>query len=107
MEEFSYIGKDTKRIDTACKATGEALFAADLALPRMLVGKTLHSPHAHARIVAIDTSKAEKLPGVKAVVTAKDTSGDKWGVFKYTQDQQFLHRMLLRSVWGCPYSPSR
>ena len=98
MEKFSYIGKDTKRIDTACKATGEALFAADLALPRMLVGKILRSPHAHARIVAIDPSKAEKLPGVKAVVTAKDTCGDKWGVFKYTQDQQFLPTEKVRYV---------
>jgi CO/xanthine dehydrogenase Mo-binding subunit len=98
MEKFSYIGKDTKRIDAACKATGEALFAADLALPRMLVGKILRSPHAHARIVAIDPSKAEKLPGVKAVITAKDTCGDKWGVFKYTQDQQFLPTEKVRYV---------
>jgi len=98
MEKFSYIGKDMKRIDTACKATGEAVFAADLVLPRMLVGKILRSPHAHAQIVAIDPSKAEKLPGVKAVVTAKDTCGDKWGVFKYTQDQQFLPTEKVRYV---------
>jgi 4-hydroxybenzoyl-CoA reductase subunit alpha len=98
MEKFSYIGKDMKRIDAACKATGEALFAADLALPRMLVGKVLRSPHAHARIVAIDTAKAEKLPGVKAVVTAKDIGDEKWGVFKYTQDQQFLPTEKVRYV---------
>ena len=98
MEKFSYIGKDMKRIDAASKATGEALFSADLNLPRMLVGKVLRSPHAHARIVAIDTVKAEKLPGVKAVVTAKDTCGDKWGVFKYTQDQQFLPTEKVRYV---------
>ena len=98
MEKFSYIGKDMKRIDTAHKATGEALFAADLTLPRMLVGKILRSPHAHARIVAIDTAKAEKLPGVKAIVTAKDIGGDKWGVFKYTQDQQFLPTEKVRYV---------
>lgn len=87
-----------KRIDAASKATGEALFAADLSLPRMLVGKILRSPHAHARIVSIDTSKAERLPGVKAVVTAKDTGGDRWGVFKYTQDQQFLPTEKVRYV---------
>ncbi|MBM4323809.1 MAG: aldehyde oxidase, partial [Deltaproteobacteria bacterium] len=98
MEKFSYIGKDMKRIDTTHKATGEALFAADLTLPRMLVGKILRSPHAHARIVAIDTAKAEKLPGVKAIVTANDTCGDKWGVFKYTQDQQFLPTEKVRYV---------
>jgi len=44
MEKFSYIGKDTKRIDAAYKATGEALFSADLKLARMLVGKVLRSP---------------------------------------------------------------
>jgi CO/xanthine dehydrogenase Mo-binding subunit len=98
MEKFSYIGKDMKRIDTASKATGEAVFTADLSLPRMLVGKILRSPHAHARIVTIDPSKAEKLPGVKAVVTAKDTGGDKWGVFRYTQDQQFLPTEKVRYV---------
>lgn len=98
MESFSYIGKDMKRIDTTSKATGEALFTADLTHPRMLVGKILRSPHAHARIVAIDVSKAEKLPGVKAVVTARDTGVDKWGVFKYTQDQQFLPTEKVRYV---------
>lgn len=98
MEKFSYIGKDMKRIDTISKATGEARFTADLSLPRMLVGKILRSPHAHARILSIDTSRAEKLPGVKAVVTAKDTTGEKWGVFKYTQDQQFLPTDKVRYV---------
>ncbi len=98
MEKFSYIGKDMKRIDTISKATGEARFTADLSLPRMLVGKILRSPHAHARIISIDTSRAEKLPGVKAVVTAKDTTGEKWGVFKYTQDQQFLPTDKVRYV---------
>ena len=95
MEKFSLLGKDMKRIDTAAKATGEAIFSADLFLPRMLVGKALRSPYPHARIVAIDTSKAERLPGVKAVITAKDMSGDKWGVFRYTQDQQFLPLSLI------------
>jgi CO/xanthine dehydrogenase Mo-binding subunit len=98
MEKFTFIGTDMKRVDTASKATGEALFAADLTLSRMLVGKVLRSPYPHARIIVIDTSKAEKLPGVKAVVTAKDTCGDKWGVFRYTQDQQFLPTEKVRYV---------
>ena len=98
MEKFALIGKDMKRIDTASKATGEAIFSADMILPRMLIGKVLRSPYPHARIVAIDTTKAERLPGVKAVVTAKDTCGDKWGVFKYTQDQQFLPTEKVRYV---------
>lgn len=98
MDEFTLIGKSMKRIDTTSKATGEAIFSGDLVLPRMLVGKVLRSPFPHAKIVTIDTSKAEKLPGVKAVVTARDTSGDKWGVFRYTQDQQFLPTEKVRYV---------
>lgn len=96
MEKYAYIGKDMKRIDTGLKATGGALFAADLSFPHMLVGKILRSPYPHARILDIDTTRAEKLPGVKAVVTAKDTCGDKWGVFRYTQDQQFLPTEKVR-----------
>lgn len=98
MDKFSLIGKNMRRVDTTSKATGEAIFSADLILPRMLVGKVLRSPHPHARIISIDTSRAEKLPGVKAVVTAKDTCGDKWGVFRYTQDQQFLPTEKVRYV---------
>ncbi|MHB8829823.1 MAG: xanthine dehydrogenase family protein molybdopterin-binding subunit [Syntrophales bacterium] len=98
MGKYTLIGKNMKRIDTAAKATGEAIFSADLSLPRMLVGKVLRSPHPHARILAIDTSKAESLPGVKAVITARDMSGDKWGVFRYTQDQQFLPTEKVRYV---------
>lgn len=98
MGKYTLIGKNMKRIDTAAKAAGEALFSADLSLPRMLVGKVLRSPHPHASILAIDTSKAESLPGVKAVITARDMSGDKWGVFRYTQDQQFLPTEKVRYV---------
>ena len=79
-----------KRVDAIAKATGQALFTADLTLPRMLYGKVLRSPYPHAKIVRIDTSRAAKLPGVKAVVTGHDSSDEKWGVFRYTQDQRFL-----------------
>jgi CO/xanthine dehydrogenase Mo-binding subunit len=67
-----WIGKRTIRPDGADKVTGKAQYSADTKLPGMLWGKVLRSPHAHARIKRIDTSKAEKLTGVKAVVTAKD-----------------------------------
>jgi CO/xanthine dehydrogenase Mo-binding subunit len=59
-------------VDARVKVTGEAKYFADIQLPGMLVGKILTSPHPHARILSIDTSKAEQLPGVRAVVTAKD-----------------------------------
>jgi CO/xanthine dehydrogenase Mo-binding subunit len=60
------------RSDAIDKVTGRARYAADISLPGQLVGRVLRSPHAHARILSIDTSAAEKLPGVKAVVTRDD-----------------------------------
>ena len=71
-KEFSYIGKRIARVDAPSKVTGEARFFGDVKLPDMLVGRILTSPYAHAKIINIDTSKAEKLPGVRAVVTSKD-----------------------------------
>ena len=67
-----WIGQSTIRPDGAEKVTGRAAFAADTNMPGMIWGKVLRSPHAHANIRSVDTSKAEALPGVKAVVTAKD-----------------------------------
>src|ERR1700759_5741417 len=67
-----WIGQRTIRPDGVDKVTGRAAFAADTTMPGMIWGKVLRSPHAHARIKSIDTSKAEALPGVKAVVTARD-----------------------------------
>ena len=70
--ELKWVGKSPLRPDGPDKVTGRAKFGADLMLPGMLVGKVLRSPHAHAVIKSIDTSKAEALPGVKAVITAAD-----------------------------------
>lgn len=67
-----WIGRRTIRPDGADKVTGRAAYAADTTMPGMIWGKVLRSPHPHARILAIDTSRAEALPGVKAVITAKD-----------------------------------
>jgi CO/xanthine dehydrogenase Mo-binding subunit len=88
--EYSFIGKSVPRVDASDKVTGRAVFTADLALPRMLVGKILRSPLPHARILNVDVSRAKKLRGVHAVVTGRDTAGEKWGVFRYTRDQQLL-----------------
>ena len=65
-----YVGTRALRPDGVDKVTGRAKFGADLNMPNMIVGKVLRSPHAHARIKSIDTSKAEALQGVKAVITA-------------------------------------
>ncbi len=70
--DFKVIGTRPDRPDGIDKVTGRARFGADMVLPGMLTGRVLRSPHAHARIRSIDTSKAEALSGVKAVVTRAD-----------------------------------
>src|SRR5919198_1374129 len=67
-----YVGTRTIRPDGVDKVTGRARFGADYNLAGQLIGRVLRSPHPHAKIVAIDTSKAEALPGVKAVITRED-----------------------------------
>ena len=69
---FEYIGTRPIRHDGVDKVTGRAAFGADFSLPGMLYGAVVRSPHAHARLVSIDTSAAEAVPGVKAVVTGRD-----------------------------------
>jgi len=98
MADYAYIGKKMPRVDTRAKVTGQARFTADLDLPRMLVGKILRSPHPHARILNIDVAAAERLPGVKAVVVGAETLGRKWGVFRYTLDQQMLTTDKVRYI---------
>ena len=71
-KEFKWVGTRPVRPDGVPKVTGRAQYGADYRLPGELIGKVLRSPHAHARIRGIDTSKAEALPGVRAVVTSAD-----------------------------------
>jgi len=79
-KKFKSVGTRPLRPDGIDKVTGRARYGADFSMPGQLVGKILRSPHAHAKIKKIDTSKAEKLKGVKAVITAADlpdlTNGD-------------------------------
>jgi CO/xanthine dehydrogenase Mo-binding subunit len=98
MTDRSLVGKRIPRVDSAAKATGKAKFTRDLTLPRMLHGKILRSPYPHAKIVSIDTTQAERLAGVKAVLTGRDTAGERWGVFRYTRDQQLLPLDKVRYV---------
>lgn len=79
-ENYAVIGKSVPRIDAFEKLTGRAKYTGDLKFPNMLVGKLLTSPYAHARILSIDTSEAEKLPGVKAIITHKDVPSMKYGL---------------------------
>ncbi|MEC7121603.1 MAG: xanthine dehydrogenase family protein molybdopterin-binding subunit [Pseudomonadota bacterium] len=71
-QSYKWVGTRQPRPDGADKVTGRARFGADFDMPGQLVGKVLRSPHAHANICSIDTSKAKALRGVKAVITAAD-----------------------------------
>lgn len=73
MSDFSFIGKERVRPDAGDKVAGRTAYIHDLVRPGMLHGKIKFSEHAHARIKHIDTSKAKRLPGVRAVITAYDT----------------------------------
>ena len=72
VKRFKWVGTRPIRPDGVPKVTGRAQYGADLKLPGMIYGKVLRSPHAHAKIISIDTSAAEKLLGVKAVMTSAD-----------------------------------
>ena len=71
-EELAIVGRRQPRVDGFEKISGRSVFTDDVRLPGMLHAKILRSPHARARIKNIDTSRAEALPGVKAIVTAAD-----------------------------------
>jgi 4-hydroxybenzoyl-CoA reductase alpha subunit len=87
MDEYSVIGKRIPRVDGKVKVTGEAKYAADFELPGMLWCKILRSPYAHAKILNVDTSLAQRLPGVKAACTGKDFKGWTWGWMPKTRDE--------------------
>jgi len=95
MKKYSYVGKGVPRIDAFEKVTGTAQYTADLRLPGMLYAKLLKSPHAHARIISIDTSEAEKLPGVRAILTGKEAPY-KFGI--YMQDKGALAQEKVHHV---------
>jgi CO/xanthine dehydrogenase Mo-binding subunit len=93
----TYVGTRTVRPDGVDKVTGRARFGADFNLPGQLVGRVLRSPHAHARIVSIDTSRAEKLPGVKAIITREDF-GDQPSEFIPAGEMMINYRDMVRNV---------
>ncbi len=73
-EEFYVIGKDYPRVEAEDRVRGEYQYIGDMTLPNMLHGKILRSPYAHALVKGISTAKAERLPGVKTVITYKDVA---------------------------------
>lgn len=98
MVDFQWIGKPVPRKDALIKATGSAKFTNDISLPNMLHGRILRSPYPHARILNINTDKARRLKGVKAVTTGQDTPGEKYGVFPDSRDQYLLAMEKVRYI---------
>ncbi len=95
---LKYIGTRPVRPDGVDKVTGRAEFGADWAMPGMVTGKVVRSPHAHARIRGIDTSKAEALPGVLAVIAAADfpdRSGFRAGRRAFTENLMASGKVLF------------
>ncbi len=78
--DHAALGSRMVRTDAEEKVTGRAVYAEDVRLPRMIYGALVRSPHAHAKILSVDTFEAEKLPGVKAIVTGSETE---MGYFGY------------------------
>jgi len=94
---YKWIGTRPLRPDGMDKVTGRAKFGADFNLPGQLIGKTLRSPHAHARIRSIDTSKAEALPGIKAVIT-RDDFKDLPSEFVPAGEMMVNYRDMVRNI---------
>ena len=82
IEKTSLIGNRIKKPDAPAKAMGKTRYINDMVLPQMLYGKILHAGRPHAEIINIDVSEAERLPGVHAVITAKDIPDLKLGFVK-------------------------
>src|SRR6266545_3242601 len=97
-ERFSVVGQSLPMIDAWAKVAGETKYADDLILPRMAHGKLLRSPHPHALIKRIDTTRAKSLPGVYAVITGHDLPRVKYGILPVSQDEEALCVEKVRMV---------
>ena len=96
MIEHFVVGKSVPRLDAFEKVTGKAKYCTDVKIANMLHAKILRSPYAHAKIVSIDTSRANELPGVRAVITGKETPRRRHG--GYIFDQHILAHQVVRYV---------
>jgi CO/xanthine dehydrogenase Mo-binding subunit len=96
MPDSFLVGKSINNRDVMGKVTGSAQYCTDMRLPGMLHGKVLRSPKAHARISSMDISLAEKVPGVRSVITGKDVPEKKYG--EVICDKHVLARSTVRFV---------
>lgn len=100
-DDLEYVGRRVPRKDGPDKVTGRAQYTVDLKPSGMLTGRILRSPHAHAKILHIDTTRAGKLKGVKRIITAKDTTGAMHGFVetpRYPPDQNLLATERVRYI---------
>jgi 4-hydroxybenzoyl-CoA reductase subunit alpha len=95
---FSVVGQSLPKIDAWAKVAGETKYADDLILPRMAHAKLLRSPHPHALIKRIDTTRAKAVPGVYAVITGHDLPRVKFGILPVSQDEEALCVEKVRMV---------
>ena len=98
MSDYRILNTRAPRVDAVDKATGKAVYTDDLKRPGMLTAAILHSPLAHARILNIDTSRAERLPGVVAVVTYKEAGTTPYGVSPARYDETIFCHDKVRYV---------
>ncbi|MEO6798150.1 MAG: molybdopterin cofactor-binding domain-containing protein [Candidatus Dormibacter sp.] len=96
-DELAVVGHSLTKPDAFAKVSGLTKFADDLALPRMLFGRILRSPLPHARILSVDTTRAQALPGVLAVLTGEDLP-IKFGILPVSQDEEALAGEKVRYV---------
>ncbi len=97
-KQFDVLNTRAPRVDAAIKATGKAQYADDLNRSGQLYGAILQSPLAHAKIISIDTTIAARLPGVKAIITAKDVGLTKYGVSPARYDETLFAHDKVRYV---------
>ncbi len=96
-KQLNIIGKPNRKVDVVKKITGQTLYAGDMALPRMLHCKILRSIHPYARILSIDPTEAQEIPGVVAVITGHDLP-NKFGILPITEDEESLAVDKVRFV---------
>ena len=98
MSDYRVINSRLPRVDSPAKATGRAIYIDDMSFPGMLHAALLQSPLPHARILKIDTSRAERLPGVKAVITSKDAGMIRYGVSPARYDETVFCKDRVRYI---------
>ena len=77
-DELDVVGKPIPRIDGEQRVSGSARYPSDIHLPGMLYARIVRSPHAHARVKRVNTERAKKLPGVRAILTSENAPATPW-----------------------------